>query len=297
MKKTLLLIPALLALLLAGCLKDDFEQGTIVLLGTEWEVQPIDSVIPNILLDTINSDTIISPLPEGIKPPNIQGEYVFKPIKLYKCNDDNYHLEPDKAIYLRFGYQPHYEVDTVTLKVGDTLVQGAFAIPLKEGDTLVHGTDTVVLMDSITSMQIIDTVFHYVGQNNMLVPCAIYGDVMEKNNEYKLKTIENAIVMGDGEGPFTAYFTIKYECEYEDTGLKYDLTRGYVIKGKVTPKAIVRKGGIVEITPGGIEEAVLACINKEVSDAIQSMKDKYYIYCVDKDNTFGTAVRQHWVKP
>lgn len=103
MKKTLLLIPALLMLLLAGCLKDDPNQGTIVLLGTESDVKPIDEehggVIPDTLL-TFLADSMKIELPRGCTPPDIQGGYAFCPKELIggqSNGDDN------DTVFIHFG--------------------------------------------------------------------------------------------------------------------------------------------------------------------------------------------------
>ena len=47
MKRLFWLLPILLATLVTGCLKDDPNERTIVLLGTESEVKPIEEVIPD----------------------------------------------------------------------------------------------------------------------------------------------------------------------------------------------------------------------------------------------------------
>lgn len=105
MKKTLLLIPALLMLLLAGCLKDDPNQGTIVLLGTESDVKPIEEVIPDTLLSFISNAAVMGEeviqLPTGCTPPDIQGEYLFFPRELYKEN--GHHPSAGDTLFLRFG--------------------------------------------------------------------------------------------------------------------------------------------------------------------------------------------------
>ena len=103
MKKGLLFVVALL--LLAGCLKDDPSQGTIILMGAESDVKPIEEVIPDTLLNFImdktvmGNDTIV--LPTGNVPPDIQGEYLFFPMELYR--DNGHHPLAGDTLFFRFG--------------------------------------------------------------------------------------------------------------------------------------------------------------------------------------------------
>lgn len=73
---------ALLPLLLSGCLKESAE--TLILMGKEDYVKPIGDVIPDTLVRFLNSLELA--LPEGNIPPDIQGEYVFKPRVLLASN-------------------------------------------------------------------------------------------------------------------------------------------------------------------------------------------------------------------
>lgn len=103
MKKRIWLLAALVTLLMTGCLKEG--TGTIVLMGTESDVMPIDQVIPDTLLkfivdSTEMMDTILV-LPTGIKPPNIQGEYMFYPRRFYR--DNGFHVMATDTVCFRFG--------------------------------------------------------------------------------------------------------------------------------------------------------------------------------------------------
>ncbi len=133
-----------------------------------------------------------------------------------------------------------------------------------------------------------DTLGYYPeGQHNRCVSV----DIFEKG--FSLKHVENAYVMGSGDD-FTAYFTVPYDDCFESmSGVYYTLTRGYVIKGKVTE--------------AGIEEAVMACVNISAEpnnpsdyvpeNAFRLMLNRIYIYRVntgDTSNPFGSAVRQQW---
>ena len=285
MKRLFWLPVLLLAMLVTSCLKDDLNQGTIVLLGTESEVKPIDSLIPDTLLNFVQGMTPALNLPEGNTPPDIQGEYIFGLRELYKNN----------------GHAPVAN-DTLYLRFGGNMVLDSVGHSYHANDILIQGTDTVVLQNDTT---IYNTFTYYPnGQHNRTVPCEIYGDIPEKDNNYKLKKADAFVmgyVSGDGtEKSFTVYFTLDYDCDYIDDVsslpvAEYTLTRGYVITGK--------------ITDGGIVKAVVACVNKDAKltsdatlvppDAIESMKNRIYIYRVKGSiaEPFGLAIRQQWDKP
>ncbi len=278
MRKLFWLLPVLMGFLLTGCLKENLEGNTIVLLGTESEVHPIDSVIPDTLLTFIKDEqsmgggTLVLNLPEGNMPPDIQGEFVFKPVELYANN--GHPAIPNDSICFRFGGNPDFLIDTVD-------------VTYYPGDTMFQVTDTIVVSDT-TVVHVPDTIVYYPeGQHNMFVPCDIYGDVMEKGDKYNKKAT-NAFVIGAGN-TFTAYFTVEYDCEQATAGFK--LTRGYILTGAITGE--------------GIKEAKLAVVNKTVdsggSSQYASLPEKGWIFVYrvksnDPDSQFGTAVRQNWYK-
>lgn len=269
MKKTFLFFAFFLPLLLTGCLKDDSDQSTIVLMGTEANVKPIEEVIPDTLLtyivDTVAMHNQVIELPIGINPPDIQGEYWFAPRELYAYND--HHAVALDSVFIRFGGQPSFLVDTITLvdSQGNTLV-----------DSLGNQIDSVIY-----------TVYYSEGQHNMLVPCDIYGDVLEKGGKYNIKTAD-AYVVGSGSN-FTVYFRVDYQCQESSSGQDYNLTRGYILTG--------------EIADEGIKSAKLAIVNINVSSDQSSQyialpeKDWIFVYRVktdDPQNQFGVAVRKNW---
>lgn len=281
MRKLFWLLPFfLMAMLVTGCLKDDPNEGTIVLLGTESDVKLIKEVIPDTLLvfiaDTAVMDTLVLNLPTGNTPPNIEGSYAFGPRTLYKYNGD--HPVANDTVFLRFGGE-----------------QAVLEIPEEHhylpGDILIQGQDTIKITTD-TTIQVMGTVVYYPnGQNNKLVPCDIRGDIMERGNVFNKKTAAG-FVMGRGSD-FTVYFTVDYDCEEAASGMVFTLKRGYILKGT--------------INSDGIEKAVLACVNIEAkpqgssttvpNEAIQSMENKIYIYRVRKlgfPNAFGTAIRYQW---
>lgn len=278
MKRLFWLLPLLLATLVTGCLKDDPNESTIVLLGAESDVKPIEEVIPDTLLDFVADTGVMGSLtlalPTGMVPPDIQGGYLFGPRVLYKYNGD--HPQANDTILLRFGG----EQDSVQVLVdhvfhaGDGLIQ--------DGDTTWFAADTTIQMTETTY-------FYPDGQNNRWVPCDIYGDIQEKGNVFRKKSTI-AYVMGGGS-EFAVYFTVDYDCE--QSGAEFSLKRGYVLTGTITQM--------------GIDHAVLACVNIEAEkknnvttvpeNAIQSLENRIYVYRVKNQsdpNAFGMAERCKW---
>ena len=272
MKRLIWLLPVMLMMLMTGCLKDDLNEGTIVLLGTESEVQPIQEVIPDTLLSFVEQMNPALVLPTGNTPPDIQGEFVFAPREIYANN----------------GHQPPAD-DTIRFRFGgeSSSYEALSEIQLHAGDTLFQGNDTLVLHADST-LQVTETVLYYPqGQHNRLVPC----DVLEDG--FSLKEGVQAYVMGTGD-QFTVYFTVTYDdCVEPVSGVEYLLTRGYILTGT--------------ITAAGIENAKLACVNMAAQpntsspnvpdSSFQSMVNRIYVYFVKTNgssNPFGTAVRKNW---
>ena len=100
-----LVLLVLAALLMSGCLKDDPQEGTIVLMGTESYVKSIEEVIPDTLLKVLG-DTIVmqmkpAVIPRGNMPPDVQGEFVLRPKELLWYNE--YPILDGDSIRFRFG--------------------------------------------------------------------------------------------------------------------------------------------------------------------------------------------------
>lgn len=109
MRKGFWVIVLFLTTVLTGCLKDDPEVGTIVLMGSESYVKPIEEVIPDTLLSYIESETDLSLVHKGNMPPNIQGEYAFAPRELIKTNAAL--VASNDTLLFRFGGDSlHYDV-------------------------------------------------------------------------------------------------------------------------------------------------------------------------------------------
>lgn len=106
MKRLFWLWPVLLMMLAVGCLKEN-DEGTIVLMGTESDVKPVDLVIPDTLMgflgDTVAMHQRQITLPAGNIPPDIEGEYVLAPMSLFAYNHRN--PLPDDSLFFRFTEQ------------------------------------------------------------------------------------------------------------------------------------------------------------------------------------------------
>ena len=107
MKRLIWLLPVLLAMLVTSCLKDSLDQ-TIVLLGTEDDVLPIERVLDSIIMKTMdsiaeNNDSVY--FPKGELPPDIQGEFVFYP-RVWFDNNMNSGEQDSLFFKFRFGGDP-----------------------------------------------------------------------------------------------------------------------------------------------------------------------------------------------
>lgn len=99
--RTFVLMAWLLLLTMAGCLKDDPNQGTIILMGTESYVKTIEEVIPDALLSFLDANDIA--LHEGNVPPDIQGELRFpRDLIYYNCSAGEA-IQVDDTLFYRFG--------------------------------------------------------------------------------------------------------------------------------------------------------------------------------------------------
>lgn len=125
------------------------------------------------------------------------------------------------------------------------------------------------------------------GQHNRLTPCDIF------ENGFSRQHVDAISLFGNGEA-FAAYFIVSFDDCYEPmSGVNYTLTRGYIVVG--------------EMTSDGIDHAVVACVNKDVTpnnpseyipeNAFRVLKDRIYVYRVktnDSSHPYGMAVRQQW---
>ena len=265
MKRLFWLLPVLLTMLVTGCLKDGPNEETIVLMGSEFDVLPVDSVLSDPLLlflaDSVSMyDSILDlNLYKGNKPADIQGEFVFTSVRRFAYNHDPGLTDLPDTLYFRFGGDPLW--DTIVL--------------FHAGDTLIQGADTMVMSSDSTEIR----VYYPNGQHNRRVPCNIRGDVQEQENGenvYKIKE-SDAFVMGEGD-LFAVYFDVKYDAKEEQSGIAFTLTRGYLITGNL----VKDNNDIVT----GFDDVTVAYVNKEASNPIQ--KDNIDVF------KYKSAVRKNW---
>ena len=103
-KKIILGLWLLLAggLVLTSCTKND--ESTIVLIGTEYYIHDILSVIPDSLQTRFLSE--FGTIPNGPVPPKIEGSYVMDPKQRLSSNVEGWPLDATEPnVYLRFSKQ------------------------------------------------------------------------------------------------------------------------------------------------------------------------------------------------
>ena len=99
-------------LALTSCTKND--DNTIVLIGTEYYIDDILSVIPDSLETQFFAE--FGNIPEGPVPPKIEGSYVMSPKQRVGSNVPGWPLQSiEPNVYLRFSGQ-HNGIVTMTLK-------------------------------------------------------------------------------------------------------------------------------------------------------------------------------------
>lgn len=98
-------------LALTSCTKND--DNTIVLIGTEYYIDDILSVIPDSLETQFFAE--FGNIPEGPVPPKIEGSYVMSPKQRVGSNVPGWPLQSiEPNVYLRFSGQ-HNGIVTMTL--------------------------------------------------------------------------------------------------------------------------------------------------------------------------------------
>lgn len=89
-------------LMLCSCTKND--ENTIVLIGTEYYIDDILSVIPDSLQTRFFAE--FGSIPEGSVPPSIEGSYVMNPKQRVGSNVSGWPLQTiEPNLYLRFSNQ------------------------------------------------------------------------------------------------------------------------------------------------------------------------------------------------
>lgn len=214
MKRGALFIAAL-TLLLTGCLKDDLSTKTIVLMGSESYVKPIEEVIPDTLLrfvadkTVMGDDTIV--LPTGNIPPDIQGEYLFYPRELYKHN--GHHPIAGDTLYFRFGGDR--PIDTLWYYPEGQQNRVAPGDLLEKGFTQSH-IDTVYLMGNGREF----TAYFTVAYNDCFEPmtqvyytltrgCFITGTVTESGITHAIVACVNISAVPNTPSPYIPFDTFE----------------------------------------------------------------------------------------
>lgn len=89
-------------LVLTSCTKND--DNTIVLIGTEYYIDDIITVVPDSLQTRFFAE--FGSIPEGPVPPKVEGSYVMSPKQRVSSNVENWSLQAvELNMYLRFSKQ------------------------------------------------------------------------------------------------------------------------------------------------------------------------------------------------
>ncbi len=151
--KVLYVIGLLVVVLLVGCTKND--DTTLILLGTESYVKDIEDVVSPELLNELEALPQVGALPQGCKPPKIEGSFKISPRRV-KSNDQYWNqahavVEPDVLVYFRNQHNSVVELEfyEATATLTDTVFvvgkDNCFTVYFQENKTLT-------INDSIKSM-------------------------------------------------------------------------------------------------------------------------------------------------
>ena len=90
------------SMLLSSCTKND--ENTIALIGTEYYIDDILSVIPSSVQTQFFTD--FGSIPEGPVPPKVEGSYVMSPKQRVASSEEIWPLQvPEPNMYMRFTNQ------------------------------------------------------------------------------------------------------------------------------------------------------------------------------------------------
>ena len=179
------------------------------------------------------------------------------------------------------------KLDSLSLYKGNTPpdVQGQFVFCPKE--LLWYNADQIAAGDSICFRfgGDVDTLGCYPeGQHNRVVPLDYQEDAMMKHTD-------TAYLMGNKDR-FTAYFELTHNNISDIPGVNFNLRRGYVIMGRMSPRG------------DKMLNVRVACINLQLvvnsnnvavsgvqNEFIEAMKGRIFVYRVQDD---GPVLRQNW---
>lgn len=180
MKRLFWLLPVLLAIFVTGCLKEDPDSKTLVLLGTESEVQTFDEVEGLDTLRTFLLDSLALALPIGNFPPDVQGKFTFDLITLESYNN---HLHiPSGSLEIQLNNQHNRLIsDCEVVLEDDTLIpQKAYVMGDSEGNFTVYFAVTEKDLKPLA-----DDDFTYMQTKG----CVITGNVGELNETVIVATV------------------------------------------------------------------------------------------------------------
>lgn len=113
------------ALVFQACTKND--DTTIILLGTESYVEDILNAIPDTLRDTFEQR--FGEIPQGYKPPKIEGDFVIAPKQRCYSNVANWPLDVvEPNMYMHFSDQHNSVVVFTLAEATNTFTDTVFVI-------------------------------------------------------------------------------------------------------------------------------------------------------------------------
>ena len=182
------------------------------------------------------------------------------------------------------------QLDQAVLPKGNTPpdVQGEFVLCPKEliwynGYSIAAGDSICLRFGGDASA----SGYYPNGQHNRVVPLDYKEDAMAKLHADK------AYLMGSGSS-FTAYFELTHQHIDEIPGVDFDLTRGYVITGKMSPKGDSMLN--VRIAYINLELKVNynnVAVSGVPNNYIEALKGYIFVYRAQND---GPVLRQQWYK-
>lgn len=107
-----------------NCNKSNYEGDTIVLLGTESYVVPIEDMIPDSL--EVKFPNYIGGIHVGYIPPNIEGEYVIS--KKEFCHSNFINLSDNLDVHLRITEQHNRTAKVELYEEGDVVTDTAYVM-------------------------------------------------------------------------------------------------------------------------------------------------------------------------
>lgn len=196
MRKSLLFCVSFLILLfgLTECSKDTNE--SIILLGTEYYVTPLEEIIPDSLWPKLSM--MYGGFNEGFIPPNIEGEYVIN--KKY-CTSNFVDLSDDQDLHIRITNQ-HNRVACVDFYEGG-----------------VVRTDTAFVMGTGSDFSLYfveERRMSFLGSHSMVTRCVFFSGKKEERGVKDLYYGNVILAATRGDNPFLGTFIPGWYFVYKD---------------------------------------------------------------------------------